>query len=232
VIATLLPSIGRLRWGALWVLLAASITSCAPIAYVADAVGGNYVAAKHQLNRATTLVIVDDPQSRLREPSAQGRIASSIRFYLRENTELAESDLVSWSRFRVIRRDLGEDYPATPIAEVGQLAGAKQVIHVLVRSVKYRYGGPIYRPTATVETKVLDAKTGRRLFPKGQAVEGMGGRGLIVKTQLSARRVDRTDRTGLSGMSQELAEQVGRNVAQLFYRHRKRPEGERLQDDG
>jgi len=210
------------------------VPGCAGLGYLFDVVIGDRVPAKYDLSpKQSTLIIVDDPQNELTEAGLRGRIGTTIAFHLKQNTAITEKQLVSWRKFREVRRKLGDDYPTTPIATVGQRTGARQVIHVLVQSVNYQLAGSIYRPTAFTETKVIDAQNGDMRFPVGGEVEGLGDpRGFRMRTQLPPRRADPSERGGITQLSRKLTRQIGLEVARLFYNHKKKPEGQSLTPEG
>jgi hypothetical protein len=219
------------RWLALAALLgtAAGASGCALFGMAAETVAGGKIPAKHTLAEQTTLVMVDDPKRQLPQPGMPRLVASNVRFHLKKNSNLTGKMLVSVDKLTQVQRELGEDYPNTPIATVGRRAGAKQVIHVLIRSTRLKEGGSIYQPQAVSEVKVIDATTGERRFPKGdQQVEGLGPSGQLVKTQLLRRRVDRSQRGSRVMLQRALAKRIGLDVARLFYRHSEEPPGHQL----
>jgi hypothetical protein len=216
---------------ALAVLLSV-LPGCAGVGFLTTmASGGEQVPAKYELARRPTLVLVDDPQQLLGRPAMARQVAANARFHLREQSALSKALLVPGDRLMRVRRELGADYPSTPIAAVGRRTDAEQVIHVLVRSASLQYGGPVYRPRATVEVKVVEAKGGDRLFPKGQSeIEGLSPRGYPVRSVLDARHTEGGDRTNPVMMRRELARRVGRDVARLFYAHRANPIADQLDE--
>jgi hypothetical protein len=208
------------------------LTGCAGLGYLANAAtGGNKVPAKHTLKPKPTLIMVDDPDRRLAQPTMVSQIAANARFHLRQNTALTEPLLSPTDQLPRVRRDLGNDYHATPIATVGQQVGAEQVVHVLIRSVDLQYGGPVYRPQAACEVKVIETQTGKRLFPEDQSqIEGLSPRGYVVRSKLPSRHGDDTVRGARTIMARKLARRIGRDVARLFYRHEARPTAKNLKE--
>jgi len=212
--------------------LAAALSGCAGWGFLANAAtGGSRVPARHTLEPTATLIMVEDPEGRFDLPGLTRHVATSTRFYLKQHTELTDQQLLPVRRLAEVRASLGEDYGATPIATVGQQAGAKQVIHVLVRSVRLQYGGAIYQPRAEVSVRVIDAATGDRLFPAGQEqIEGANADGATVTSELRSKQTQPSGRGNATLIFRELAKRIGRDVARLFYAHREKPAGHQIDE--
>jgi len=181
--------------------------------------GSELVPAAHELETERTAIVVDDPERAFTQSGLTGRLASNVHFHLKQNTELKDKHLVELRTMRDIKAGLGERYERTPLAEIGRQAEAEQLIHVLVRSVAFQQTGGLYRPEATVEVKVIDVASGEPRFPAVEDFGDLGPKGHSVRVRLKPRRMDRSQRTAELLVSQTLAEQTGKRVAQLFYRH-------------
>ncbi|MEX0655427.1 MAG: hypothetical protein WD534_01860 [Phycisphaeraceae bacterium] len=208
-------------------LLALTLTGCEAFSYLST-MGGEKVSAVYPLADRPTLVMVEDPDNALGDPTLSRVIANHVNHHLSEN-EAVQSTLVSQAELVALAERLDEEYRQMPIDRVGQQLGAEQVVHVLIDRVQLTSAPGMYRPTAQVEVKVIDAAESRRLFPSANRVEDRSAPpGHRLQTQMDYI----ADNGGGAGvepaMMRALAEQVALDVAQLFYDHREAEPGSRL----
>lgn len=179
------------------------------------------VDAQFVLDKRPTLVVVDDPNLLLGDPSYPAVVGANVGFNLIQNKALPESMVVSQDRLTTLAKELGNRYGVTPIDQVGKTLGAEQVIYVFIRTVSVQVDNTYYHPTASVEVKVIDVPTGGRLFPvkASDPVNNATPPGYNLTVGLRKQTMDETRRTALTMLARSLAERIGLETAQLFYKH-------------
>lgn len=242
----------------LCVATAASLSGCNIFAFAAYAAGGlDKVEKQFQLEDKPTLIWVDDPQNLLGSPTLSAVVVANIEFYLKKQDAFGvqekakksdgwfadsktqkpvEEPLLPQAALYEVQSRLGADFEKASIGEIGKLAGAQQVVHVLVTDVVYQASPGYWRPRAVCEVKVLDVIEGKRLFPPQQAFEsGVEGGGPLpgyrVKTELHASTGDMgTDQADMLLLQQKLARNIGLDVSRLFYDWAPDEPGTRFED--
>lgn len=217
-------------WTAACVLAAAALGSagCEAIAFL-GAMGGEKVKAQYKLPNRPTLVMVEDPERHLGNPTLNSVAAANAAFHLKQNQALT-APLIDQAELTALEARLGQEYARTPIDQVGRLLGAEQVVHVQVDSVSMQTAPGVYRPTAIVQVKVIDVADGERLFPEAPRFTNPNAPppGHRVKAQLSVRSAGTDGRGTTAVLAQSLAEEIGHTVARLFYDHKKPEPGSTL----
>lgn len=180
---------------------------------------GERVKAEYKLPDRTTLVMVEDPDEHLGDPSLTGVVARKVENQLEEYKAFDEGAIVPQQALREVANELGDDYARAPIDRIGRLADAEQVIHVAVRSVRMMRAVNVYEPTASVEVKLIDTTNSRRLFPEAGSFESGGEPvpGHVVTSSLEVSTADRPDQGTVTVLSRQLAERIGRDVARVFH---------------
>ncbi len=211
---------GYARLGLL-LLVCLACAGCEGPGFVAYVIAGpSKVKAKYLLAPRPTLVIVDDPDNMLGDPNNPAVVGANVGFNLKENEVLLPELVVSQDHLSVLAAQMGDRYMATPIDQIGQRLKAEQVIHVRVRSTRMQSDNTYYQPTAEVEVKVIDALTGKRLFPADDSANPKpNAPGEPMTIQLKRQTLDETRRHALPMLARSLAERVGLEVAGLFYDH-------------
>lgn len=179
------------------------------------------VKAKYKLEPAATLVIVDDPQELLGDPNFPAVVGANAGFHLTQNGVLKAEQVVPQDHLSTLANQLEDRYLSTPIDQIGARLDAKQVIHVLIRSVNLKADNTYYQPVATFEVKVIDTGTGERLFPKpaDQPASRATAPGYTVNVEMMSQTLDTTRRSALTMLARSLSERIGLEVAQVFYDH-------------
>lgn len=219
---------GRLTVLGVMLLAVVSAIGCEGVAFLAS-MGGEKVKARYELPDRPTLVMVEDPDNVMGDPTLSRLIASHVSFHLREN-KAVKQEVISQRDLADLANRLDEDYRRMPIDRIGQQLGADQVIHILIDKVDLERAPGVYRPTAFAEVKVIDAAESRRLFPPVRRLDVGDGHapGLRLQTQLHHRTNANQDASYHAVLMKALAEQMSVEVAQLFYDHRRLEGGERL----
>lgn len=218
------PTVRRTGYARLGLLLLVCLAcaGCEAPGFVTYVIAGPpKIKAKYVLEPRPTLVIVDDPDNMLGDPNNPAVVGANVVFNLKENEVLLPELVVSQDHLSLLAAQMGDRYMATPIDQIGQRLKAEQVIHVQVRSTRMQSDNTYYEPTAEVEVKVIDAITGKRLFPAddGSANPNSNAPGEPMTIQLKSQTLDETRRHALPMLARSLAERVGLEVAGLFYDH-------------
>ena len=210
------------------VLLAAvgllSLGGCEVFGYIAQGFSDHDVKAVHELPDRPTLVIVDDPTGSLGSAGTAVAIASRIGFELTEAQVV--SVVVDQSLLIDLARQLGDEYGRTPIDQLGRHLGAAQVVYVHMESVAAKRQGTLMDLTAYLGVKVVDVEAGRRVFPAGGVETDAGadpGRGWPMAVTVRDMGAAVQSQAQQQQLVVQLADEVGSQVAELFYAHPARP---------
>jgi len=196
------------------------LIGCDEAGIIAHTFRSNKVDAVYRIENRSTAVLVDDPSvpPRLPTPDLSTLIAARL------GEALAEADAVSNVISAV--RDLAareENFHRWPIDRIGDAVGAEQVIYVHVDAFELTEDGVMYRPRASARVKVVDAASGERLFPaRGQ------GDSLAVTTKMPYQSMEGATATTNRIIGSRLAEQLARQIARLFYKHKAPEPGDRV----
>lgn len=206
-----------------WLLVAAAVSACSPFAVVGNVfTAGSAVPAKYTLPQGkTVLVLVDDPQNVLGNPRLTQSIAAQTNFQLKQHFDKIK--LVSVRDLASLQTKLGNRYSSTPMVTIARDLGADVLIHVEVETVTLRYAYTVYRPTASVRVKVIDATTLKRLFPSPGPVrdQAIAQPGYPLLVHLPSQTVNQSQPGAVQAMTRSLAKRIGVKVAELFYDHAK-----------
>ncbi|QDU34770.1 hypothetical protein KS4_28450 [Poriferisphaera corsica] len=221
-------------------------SGCAGFAFVADFIQGGKVKAAYVLPTDKTLVMVDDPMGAVPNSQILRTITTNIEHYMQremidpvieknkkiEDPEKLESyvTLIPSDKIYGLEDEVGEDFAKMPINRIGKRLDADQVVYVSIKSFTIHYAGNVYRPNATVEVKVIDSKTGKRLFPEAKKIvdRTMTPPGYMLKVELPYQGVNFDGPSIELQLRRELAEQIGKQVAEVFYDHRQPQPGDSL----
>ncbi len=204
----------------LLLLMLTSLTGCGE-GYLAQLIHGpDKVPAAYTLAARPTLIFVEDPAGRFRDPNLPAVVAVNIEHNLKQNKAL-EASIVPARDVADLQSQLGDQFAKLPIDELGRRLGAEQVIYVLIDDVTLQTMAGVFRPTALAQVKVIDATTGQRLFPEAPAVidPKTPTRGRSVTSQFRGGTSVGTDSQGMAvALRRQLAELLGRDIARLFYK--------------
>lgn len=199
-----------------------AIAGCGGFTFLAQAIFPDKIRAVYPLEDRVTLVMVDDPELRLRDPIVAGQIGDRMRQDLQKAGAVRE--FVSVQRLNELIAEAGNEYERISIDRVGRDLGAEQVIHVSIDSLSMGSDMGVMRPAATVTVKVIDVARGKRLFPAPKPAEAP--RGVVLTVQTARRCTDQGSRSDESIAIRTLAQLIGRDVARLFYDHLPRQPGD------
>ena len=164
-----------------------------------------------------TLVLVDDPRGALPSPMLLNLIADQVAFDLKR--EEIVNEFVPVSRLESLRgRD--PDFATWAIDRVGRELGARQVIYVLIDSFDAAgTGQDSLRPMVSARVKVVDAVSGRRLFPE------RGELGVMGVLYREPEPIESPSNAGAQELQRNLAIRLGEEVGKKFYAHKEREVG-------
>lgn len=179
-----------------------------------------------------TLVLVDDPTNALGDPSLTGLLAAHVADNLQREKRVTH--FVPPENVYALAGEMGEEFEKVPVDEVGRQLGAEQVINVLVESAQMQAQPGMLRPVIALRVKLIDARSGRRLFPPPGDTDvddpARSSRGHPVISQLFYRYGPDPNRGEVAQAIRRLAARAGRDVARLFHDHREREPGQRFEE--
>ena len=220
------------RWAGRWTLAAALMVpvtlsmvllGCDSIAYVGNAFHDDRVPPRFSLPAGNYLVLVDDPDFRLGDPSLSNAAAAWAGDSLRKNTG-SKVSIVPVQKLVELAQKTGQEFASMPVDQVGSELGATHVIYVFIEKAGVSGDPGLYRPRALVRVNVLEVATGRRIFPAGQlsaeaSSAGTAAQGEPVEVLLHYSTSDQNPVAETSMFMRQLAQQIGVEVAKVFYKH-------------
>ncbi|MEM6332545.1 MAG: hypothetical protein AAF823_04315 [Planctomycetota bacterium] len=211
--------------GVALLVIAVNLAGCEGLAAAAVVMRDTDIRAVYKLPDRSLAVVVDDPKNQLRDPNATGRVVSNATYYLHLNRSKAglsaDTEIFGVSDLRELQRQTGVDaFAQMPIDAIGRELGADQVIYAEVLSAGARVAGDLYRPNATIEVKIVNSKDGRRIWPNPGGDLTRPGPGHLKAIELEFESSKIRDRSVEFELMRRLAEEVGKEIAQLFYKHR------------
>ena len=186
------------------------------------------VKARYRLEDRPTLVLIDDPHNALEDPTLSDQIANQAASYLIQERVLSKTNAIPPDGLYALKTRLGRGYARTPIDRIGRSLNADQVIHILIKSTAVVDSPGLLRPTAIVQVKVIDATTGKRLYPAPDPENPA----LTVNNHHTVNSVmpHRGDSSGDPGVIKEarrnLALRIARDTARIFFDYLPRQPGQ------
>jgi len=208
-------------------------TGCEGVAAAAVVFRDTDIKAVYTLPDRSMAVLVDDPKNQLRDVNGPGRVIANTTYHLHQNRRKAslsqETEIFGVSDLRALQREVGaSDFATMPVDEVGRRLGAEMVLYAEVLSAGARVAGELYKPNAIVEVKLINAEDGRRIWPNPGSDLGGPGPGFVKQIEEEYETTDITNRDIEFELMRKLAEEIGKEIAQLFYKHRGVEPGDKL----
>lgn len=178
--------------------------------------------AAFELDRKrTTIVFVDDQNNVLQRRNLRNEIAASATELMQR--EKLVDDMLD-GRAAIIAATRDRDGEPMSVVEVGRATKAEIVVQVIMDGFTISPDGVGYAPLASFRVKVIDATNDKRLWPAPSLETGAP---LTVTLFERAQTIP----TGAARVQaeNELAAEVGRRVAQIFYEHEVRQPGRKTQ---
>lgn len=204
-------------WAALGLASACVIAGCNIVTPVAFAISGPpRIDAITELPERTTVIFIDDRDSKLPRRSLRGTIGKAAETVILNAKLLTPDQLISTqSALRIAANDTA----AAPMSavDIGRRVGAEVVVFVEMQGWTLSRGGAEVSQAAQASVKLLDCVSNQRIWP--DTAEGYE---LIVQmpkqpTELHGTRADRNK------IEEQLATQIGVELAGLFYTHDRNP---------
>lgn len=190
-----------------------------PAAYIIE--GPPKEPARYELPRRKTVVYVDDQANRMTRAALRVAVGEEVGTALLQQALVPE--VVSTKDAVAYARKVDTSDKQVSIRKIGEAVGAEQVVYVNIEDYRISADGATPRPAAVVSVKVIDVGSGARLWPDGTDA----GERLIVRTREMSTDLYSSS-AGRRKVEDELAKQVGEDIAKLFYEHEKRELGGNL----
>lgn len=179
--------------------------------------------AAFELDRKrTTIVFVDDQNSTLKRRNLRNEIAAAATELIQR--EKLVDDMLD-GRAAIIAATRDRDGEPMSVVEIGRATKAEIVIHVIVDGMTLSRDGVSFSPLASARVKVIDATNDKRLWPPA-ALE----KGAPINVTLFERATNMPSTPAAVVQAEnELAAELGKAVAQIFYEHEVRQPGRKSQ---
>lgn len=207
-----------MRCAALGMLLAVAVAAgCNIVTPAAFAVMGPPGIDKvTELEKRTTVIFIDDRDSKLPRRSLRGTIGKVAETYiLKEKLLTAEQLISTQSALRIATADNA----AAPLSavDIGRRVGAEVVIFVEMEGWTLSRGGAEISPAAGATVKILDCVTNQRIWPDNPEGYPLKVQMPRQPSELHSTRADRNK------LEEQLATQIGYDLAGMFYDHARTP---------
>lgn len=165
-----------------------------------------------------TAVLVDDPDYALGNPRVPRTIGAIALHHMRFHGAPATAVLVDAQQVARLEAQLGEDWPNTPIVDIGRRLSAQQIIYARVTplGLDTHRGDRSGIPSLRLDVKIIDTHSGERIWPP-TSVGSSDGHPLVVKATISQRRRRLAGKETAEQTLGHLADAAGLALGQLFY---------------
>ena len=168
------------------------------------------------------VVFIDDRNSVLPTRALRDRIAKAAEKQILE-AKLLDVDLISSDSLQQVVVAERFSRPRS-IAEIGRSVQAEQIIYATIDTFSLSPDNSQHAPSATIRVKVIDAVNDTRLFPPDSASSASGKEPaytLTIPEKVRATPLPRAT-AEIIKEHQELADELGRRLGDLFYKHSSR----------
>lgn len=203
-------------------LLAAGCNVIVPVAYVIE--GPGTIPADFTLRDTSTAVFVDDRDSAFPRTSLRAMVGTEITDRLIANKAVEARMLVDARDVMALVRGLETSESRVSIERIGREAGVEQVVYVELKGFALTLDGVTPRPTAVCNVKVIDLAAGLRVYPGDGSPTGREVVAQIREVDPSLFQSFAKRRK----VEDDLAIELGKTVAELFYEHERVELGENL----
>ena len=178
-----------------------------------------------------TLILVDDPSGQLGDPGLANMIAGQIGHQLVKEEVIGLANVVSPHKLYDLAAEMGSEYVRTPVDQIGQRLGARQVIYVYIQSVSLSEQPGLFRPTAVVRVKLIDVTEGRQLFPEVPGDLGSSETEFHnIHVVMYYRGAEDFGHGVVQTIRKKLADRISRDVSRLFFEYLPRQPGDKFDD--
>ncbi len=206
-----------------WLILSASLVGCeAPAAIAHVLTGESKVPAVYPLDKdKLTVIMVEDDQELMGDPTAAGLIAATATLNLEKNGGFADNMIQGQQLVQAERRIGTRVWRGMKIADIGREVGAQRVVYAQIAHVDAAQESDILQARLGLKITVVDVATGKVLFPEVTETDTWSsGPGKMASHPLMVQlkqRQPRFNRAYQPVVSQDLAKEAGVHLARLFY---------------
>ena len=222
----------------LLLLSAAALPACDLAVIAAAPFEDRGVDALAELPPGRVLVWFENPGGVALGDTLARQAGVAAAHYLVAEGERARADLIPLEQADRLRVDIGEAaFDRLPLDALGRRVGADVVVAGTVRQLDLDPRTSASRPAARLDVRVIEAATGRRVFPDGGAGSdeasgsALRSRGHPVTASLALQLTGDADPRTLQRRTRELADALGRSAARLFYGWERPSAGEAFLDE-
>lgn len=196
---------------------AASCNIVGPLGHIIG--GPEKTAALYTLPPArTTVVFIDDPDSRLPSRIVRQRMGKAAERELLDNKCVPDAQVVS-SDAALAASAIDRFGQRQTIAQIGEKVGAEVVVYARAEEFTLSPDGAQFAPSGRVRIKVVDAATGKRLWPAPESADP-AAQWHLVRYDLPTRQGSAPDSLmQITQAEQQLADEMGRAIARVFFKH-------------
>lgn len=196
----------------LLLLFGVFLPACDEAAAVAILVSGppkNEALFELDKRKTTTILVEDGSEQQPISRAHRASIAKVAEELLVKKADL--KDMVSGAS--ALRAASGDrNGKRLTISEIGRSLKADVVIHVFVKRLSITPDGATLQPVVDMDVRVVDARTGQRLWPLSQGPHR-------VRARQGAKPSTLPPPSKRGGLESEAARWAGHVVAELFYKH-------------
>jgi hypothetical protein len=174
------------------------------------------IPAQYELPRECKkiAVVIDDFRIETGQENLRERTAEQIELSMKANGAAARgAEFIPYSNIRSIET-VSPEGKKHSIKHIGEALGADTVIYIDITQFDLAADteSPLVMPEAQARVKVLNIKTGERLWPIDFAGQPVYAR--------ERRQTEQLENSNRQEWSEKLAELLGTRIAELFYSHR------------
>lgn len=203
--------LGRAPWLAMVGACGLFATGCnivSPIAYAIHG-PGNVEPVVTLEPEQTVVYFIDDPSSKLAQRRLRYSMADVASRILLEK-EIVTDVLDSRTILNAASKERQGDRMS--ISELGAAVGADTVIYAVVTNFSLTAEEGTFVPTTSLRVKIIDVASAQRTWPDSEA-------GYLLEVRLAQRPSASGEDRGRLAIENQLAQQAGLALAQLFYKH-------------
>jgi hypothetical protein len=204
--------------------LALALAGCnGPVGWFGRVVTGQPVEAKYKPDDRPTLILTEQALDAegpvLRDLNLSGAISSRIGFILKDRGAI--SQITDLQKLHDLQVRVGDRYSAMSAADIGRQLQAQQVLQVFV--VKAGVAGVLgsYTSWADLKVRLLDADTGKCLFPSPDGFAGADPNerdpASFVHVEVEHKASNDERQLSVATLQGELADRIARDTARLFH---------------
>lgn len=188
-----------------------------PLGYLVG--GPEKTAAMYTLPpERTAVVFIDDPDSRLPSRVVRQRMGKTAERELLDNKCVPDAQIIS-SDAALAASAIDRFGQRQTIAEIGEKVGAQVVVYARAEEFTLSPDGAQFAPSGRLRVKVVDAATGKRLWPAPESADP-GAQWHLVSYDLPMRQGSAPNSLmEIQQAEQQLADEMGRALARVFFKH-------------